>query len=50
MSGEYVRQSLIYEYIKISSMIIENVINFEKCQHTIKICAVLSFTRQLTTV
>ena len=31
-------------------MTIENIMNCEKCQHTIKICAVLSFTQQLTTV
>jgi len=31
-------------------MTIENVINCEKCQQTIKICAVLSFTQRLTTV
>ena len=31
-------------------MTIENVINCEKCQHTIKICAVLNCTQQLTTV
>ena len=31
-------------------MTIENVINCEKCQHTIKICVVLSFTQRLITV
>ena len=31
-------------------MTIENVMNCEKGQHAIKICAVLNFTQQLTNV
>ena len=48
--SEWIRQILIYDYKKTSYMTIENVINCEKCNHTITIGSVLSLTQQLTIV